>query len=253
MLRAFPASLVFAASLCAAIALPACGSSGGKGATGGGGTGGGAGGAGGGTAAGQIPIVMATGDVPFKFGANSYGINGAAFYAEAPMDVGAVALDKTQTGKVCLKGTVPAVPVPADGSHPPYSSYWGVDLGFDLNDVAAADGGAGVKSPWLVPAGVVGFWFTLEGATIPPLRFKATPTGKDPALEEDSCALVDGIAGRHEVPFTQMYKQCWDGPEGTAPNDVSNGLVDIGFQVAATTEGPIDVDFCVTAFGAMLQ
>jgi hypothetical protein len=235
--------IVSAVAAAGALSLPACNSGGASGGTGTGGAGG--------AASGEIPIVMATGDVPFQFGPNPYGVTGAAFYAEAPMDVGVVALDKTQSSRVCLKGTVPAVPVPPDGSHPPYSTYWGVDLGFDLNDVAGA--GATVKSPWLVPAGVVGFWFTLDGATIPSLRFKATPTGKDPALEEDSCALISGISGRQEVLFTQMYKQCWDGPQGTAPNDVSNGLVDIGFQVAAVTTGPIDVDFCITAFGAMLQ
>jgi hypothetical protein len=241
---AFTAVMVLATAL----SIPACGSGGG-GAPASGGAGGS--GAGGSPAAGEIPVVMAAGAVPYGLGTNAYGISGAAFYAEAPQDVGLVVLDKTQSGKLCLKGTVPAVPVPADGSHPPYSDYWGVDLGFDLNDVAG-DGGS-VKSPWLVPGGVVGFWFTLDGATIPALRFKATPTGKDPALEEDSCALVDGNAGRHEILFTDMYKQCWDGPQGTAPNDITNGLVDMGFQIAAVTQGPIDVDFCITAVGALLQ
>lgn len=145
------------------------------------------------------------------------------------------------------------MPSGGDGSHPPYSSYWGVDQGFDLNDVASPDGGASLKSPWTVPAGVVGFWFELEGAVIPPLRFKTTPTGKDPAQEQDWCAVIDASAGRHAVPFTQMYVQCWDGPMGTAPTDISPGLLDVGFQVAAVTDGPIDVDFCVTAFGVLLQ
>ena len=82
------------------------------------------------------------------------------------------------------------VPIPADGSHPPYSDYWGIELGFNLNQAADA-----TKNPWTVPAGVVGFWFTVEGPTIPPIRFKTTPTGRDPALEQDSCAVVNPVSG----------------------------------------------------------
>ena len=32
-----------------------------------------------------------------------------------------------------------------------------------------------------------------------------------------------------------MYVQCWDGPQGTGTTDVSNGLLDMGLQVAAAT------------------
>ena len=109
-----------------------------------------------------------------------------------------------------------------------------------------------MKTPWLVAAGVVGFWFTVEGAAIPPIRFKTTPTGKDPAQEQDSCALVTPASGvPNAVLFTNMYVQCWDGPEGTAPNDVSLGLLDVGLQVAASTDAAIPVDFCLTGFGVI--
>jgi hypothetical protein len=168
-------------------------------------------------------------------------------------------LDKTQVGKICLQGNVDVVPTPADGGHPPYSSYWGIDLGFDLNDVlpddAAADAaGMAVKSPWTVPANVVGFWFTVEGSMIPALRFKVTPTGKDPSLEQDSCAQVSPKSGVPvSVLFDKMYVQCWDAPTGTAPNDVSNGLLDASLQVAADTSPPKPVDFCLTAFGVITQ
>ena len=160
-------------------------------------------------------------------------------------------LDETQTGKICLKGTVEMVPTPADGSHPPYSQYWGVDLGFNLNQ--PADAAAAVeKTPWTVPANVVGFWFTVEGAMVPALRFKTTPTGRDPAQEQDTCALVFPTSGvPNQVLFKDMFVQCWDGPEGTGVTDTSMGLLDVGFQVAADTNGPQMIDFCVTAFGVI--
>jgi hypothetical protein len=111
-----------------------------------------------------------------------------------------------------------------------------------------------MKTPWLVPPDVIGFWFTVEGTMIPDIRFKVTPTGKDPALEQDSCALVTPTSGvPNRVLFTDMYVQCWDGPQGTAPTDISMGLVDVGLQVAADTNGPHAVDFCLTGFGVITK
>lgn len=213
-----------------------------------------AGAAGASTPSGAIPIVAGAGaDVPYQFGMNSYGIQGAAFFARSAMGTSSVVLDTTQPAKLCLSGTVEMVPTPADGSHPPYSTYWGIDLGFNLNQSPDSDATT-VKPPWLVPASVVGFWFTVEGATIPPIRFKTTPTGRDPAQEQDSCALVAPVSGvPTQIRFTDTYVQCWDGPQGTGTTDTSQGLLDVGLQVAAQTDAPIPLDFCLTEFGVIAQ
>jgi hypothetical protein len=197
---------------------------------------------------GEIPIVAAAGaDVPYQLGTNGYGVTGGAFLAKAPMGSSTVVLDTAPVGKICLQGTVEMVPTPADGSHPPYSDYWGIELGFNLNQGTDA-----VKNPWAVPAGVVGFWFTVEGPTIPPIRFKTTPTGKDPALEQDSCATVYPVSGvSTDVLFTEMFVQCWDGPMGTGTTDTSAGLLDLGLQVAAATGSAYPIDFCLTHFGVV--
>jgi hypothetical protein len=224
-------------------ALTACVSTGRDGPSGTGGTGGTGSGA-----SGEIPIVAAAGaDVPYQFGANSFGVTGGVFLARANLGSSTVVLDTTQVGKICLEGTVEMVPTPADGSHPPYSTYWGIELGFNLNQGADA-----VKTPWMVPAGVLGFWFTVEGPAIPPIRFKTTPTGRDPALEQDSCALVSPVSGDStEILFTNMYVQCWDGPLGTGTTNISRGLLDMGFQVAAATGVEYPIDFCVTHVGVV--
>jgi len=200
------------------------------------------------SASGEIPIVAAAGaEVPYQLGANSYGVAGGAFLARANMGSSTVVLDTLPAGKICLRGTVEMVPVPADGSHPPYSDYWGIELGFNLNQ-----GADGTKNPWTVPAGVAGFWFTVEGPMIPPIRFKTTPTGRDPALEQDSCALVNPVSGDStQIAFTDMYVQCWDGPQGTGTTDTSNGLLDMGLQVAAATGVEYPIDFCVTHVGVV--
>jgi hypothetical protein len=201
-------------------------------------------------ASGEIPIVAAPGaDVPYQFGTNSYGVTGGAFLAKASMGSDTVVLDTMQVGKICLKGTVERVPIPADGSHPPYSQYWGIELGFNLNQ-----GADGVKNPWMVPSDVAGFWFTVEGPMIPTSRLKTTPTGKDPAQEQDSCAIV-APASAVPVPvlFANMYVQCWSGPQGTGLTDVSQGLLDMGLQVAASTDAVYPIDFCVTQIGVMTK
>jgi hypothetical protein len=215
--------------------LPACGNSGSHGSSGSGG---------------EIPIVAADSvDVPYQYGTNTYAVAGGAFLAKAPMGSSTVVLDTAPVGKICLTGTVEVVPTPADGSHPPYSDYWGIELGFNLNQ-----GLDGAKNPWTVPAGVTGFWFTLEGPMIPPIRFKTTPTGKDPAQEQDSCALVYPQTGtRADVLFTEMFVQCWDGPQGTGTTDISNGLVDMGLQVAAATGVAYPLDFCLTHVGVVIN
>jgi hypothetical protein len=223
----------------------------GGGANAAGATGNAAGASGASSPPGQVPIVAGVGvDVPYEFGTNPFGIQGGAFFARSVMGTSSVVIDKTQIGKICLKGTVDIVPTPPDGSHPPYSQYWGIDLGFNLNQSATAD--PTMKTPWLVPAGVKGFWFTVEGAIIPPIRFKTTPTGKDPALEQDSCAVVTPSSGvPTQVLFEDMYVQCWNGPPGSGPTDVSKGLVDVGLQVAAAIESPFPLDFCLTGFGVI--
>jgi hypothetical protein len=200
-----------------------------------------------------IPIVAGgSPDVPYQFGPNAYGITGAAFFAKSNNGATTVLLDKTQVGKVCLTGTVDIVPTPADGGHPPYSDYWGIDVGFNLNQ--DAEGGPTGKTPWSVPPNVIGFWFTVEGAAIPDIRFKTTPTGKDPAQEQDSCALVTPTSGvPNPVLFTDMYVQCWDGPQGTAPTDITVGLLDVGLQVAADTSAAHALDFCWTGFGVITK
>jgi hypothetical protein len=238
-------NLVYACLIVPGLVSPcACGSAGSGRASDSGATGGmtGAG------ASGEIPIVAAPGAaVPYQFGANSHGVAGGAFLAKANFGSDTVVLDTTSPNTVCLKGTVEKVPIPADGSHPPYSDYWGIELGFNLNQAADA-----TKNPWTVPPNVVGFWFTVEGPTIPPMRFKTTPTGKDPAQEQDSCALVTSSSGLPtQVLFTNMFVQCWDGPQGTGTTDISKGLLDLGLQVAAATDTQYPIDFCLTRIGVI--
>lgn len=79
----------------------------------------------------------------------------------------------------------------------------------------------------------------------PAPRHQCPPNAADAPFNEAPCFPqrdVRGIPGDDQLPFTKMYVQCWDGPQGTAPNDISQGLVDIGLQVAAGTDAAPPLD-----------
>jgi hypothetical protein len=56
-----------------------------------------------------------------------------------------------------------------------------------------------------------------------------------------------------QIPFTSMYVQCWNGPVGTGPTNISAGLLDMGLQVAAATGVEYPIDFCLSHIGVALN
>ncbi len=217
-------------------------SAGSGGKAGGGGLGGGAGM---GWVRGEIlELVPGTGDVPYAIGDNPYGIHGNGFLARSALG-NTISLGNDE-GKICIEGSLEPVP---NGN---YSQYWGVEIGFNLNQNAPDDGaggaggeggangsggeggaGADIAEPWL-PGSVVGFSFVIEGPTIDVIRFKSLPAGYDPALESSVfCNTVTAASGEvNDVEFTQMIQYCWN----TTPNlklPTAAGLANISWQLPA--------------------
>jgi hypothetical protein len=180
-----------------------------------------------------IDFVTGTGDVPYALGDNAHGLSGNAFLARSTLGNSSLVIG-TDPGKICIHGTVDAVPTPPDGSHPPYSSYWGIEVGFDLNQGLA----------WM-PGSVLGFSFTIEGAVMSPIRFMALPFGLDPTAEASAKCLPmnpqSGVA--QQVQFTQLTQFCWS--PGNPVIDTSNGLTNFGLQIAADTPAAIPFDWCL--------
>src|SRR5262245_41436246 len=124
----------------------AAGGSSGSGATGGGATGGtaagraGSGGSGGSAGASLrrgdvIPFVPGSGEVPYALGENPYGLRGGGFLARSALG-NTIAIGNAD-GEVCITGNLEEVP---SGD---YSQYWGVEVGFNLNQTSPDDGAAG--------------------------------------------------------------------------------------------------------------
>jgi hypothetical protein len=180
-----------------------------------------------------INFVAGTGDVPYALGDNAYGMIGNAFLSRSALGNSSLVIG-TDPGKICIQGTVDAVPAPLDGSHPPYSSYWGIEIGFDLNQGMA----------WM-PGNVLGFAFTIEGTVMSPMRFMALPFGLDPTAEASAKCLPmnpqSGVA--QQVQFAQLTQFCWS--SGNPVIDTSNGLANFGLQIAADTGAAIPFDWCL--------
>jgi hypothetical protein len=245
------------------------------------------GGAGGGTGGPNTGAALVIGEldeggnVPITDSAGMTGINGAAYIVASRLaNMGAFTTPATLTapaGKVCAAGQAPAVPGAMGAEN--YTEYWGAEIDFDLNRVAAdmvaaqvlgdagvdAGGDAGgaaplgsTAGPW-TPGNVIGFSFTIDGPTMPTqFRFKSRPVGAE--TSENFCFTVPQpiVSGTtYNVPFTDIRRDCWNMPGETASlfQDPKNytQLQNVGWQVSAMPVLPIPFDFCVSNIKPMLR
>jgi hypothetical protein len=260
------------------------GVSGSGGAAGSGGSGGGSGGsagsAGGGAAldlnlGDALELVAGTGEVPYAIGDNAYGIRGGAFLARSELG-NTISVGDTP-GEICISGNLEEVPT---GN---YGQYWGVEIGFNLNQVTpggldagavAADAStppsdagldaaapsrdaapsADVAEPWR-PGRVIGFSYVIEGPTINLVRFKALPAGYDSALESSVfCKTVEAVSGVAESSlFTEMTQYCWS--PGNPELPTGGGLDNISWQLPADVApaGQRPFDWCLKELRPILS
>jgi len=191
--------------------------------------------------------------VPYAIGENPYGIRGGAFLARSALG-NTIEIADTP-GEICISGLLEEVP---NGN---YGQYWGVEIGFNLNqlpaaaaatdagadaaapsgdagaDAAAPEGDAGAvppdqAGPWL-PGQVIGFSYVIEGPTINLVRFKALPNGYDSALESSVyCKTVAATSGVAESSlFGEMTQYCWS--DGNPVLPLNRGLDNISWQLPA--------------------
>ncbi|HKO91081.1 MAG TPA: hypothetical protein VJU61_08015, partial [Polyangiaceae bacterium] len=214
-----------------------------------------------------LELIAGTGLVPYAIGPNPYGIRGGGFLARSAqgntIEVG------DEPGKICISGTLAEVP----GGN--YSQYWGVEIGFNLNQGApeqgtpegpvapsdagtAADAGdAGsdaavatdpapveeVAQPWH-PGNVIGFSFVIGGPTINLIRVKSLPEGADSALESNVyCKTITAASGvPQEARFSELTQYCWSSTTNPVPTEL--GLDNFSWQlpadVAPAGERPFD-------------
>jgi hypothetical protein len=224
-----------------------------------------------------LGFVPGTGEVPYAIGDNPYGIHGGAFLARAPNGNTVTVAD--EPGKICISGSLEEVP---NGD---YMGYWGIEIGFNLNQIptegggeggaagatgaagAAGAGGAGGEGgsgsagapPDMVgawnPGNVVGFSYVIEGATISPMRFKSLPFGLDAAAEASvyckPLMLSSGVA--EDSLFSQLMQYCWDMASMT-PLPLASGLANISWQLPGDVNtGVREFDWCLSDLRPLLM
>lgn len=209
-----------------------------------------------------LELVAATGVVPYAIGPNPYGISGGGFLARSAL--GNAITVGTEPGKICISGSLDEVPLNPDG-HGNYGQYWGVEFGFNLNQVpaagasavlpareadAGADAGAApldIAEPWH-PGNVVGFSFVIEGPTIDLVRFKSLPDGYDPSLESSVfCKEIHAVSGTPNAAlFSELSTFCWGGINALIPTTA--GLDNISWQLPADVApiGARPFDWCLS-------
>ena len=206
-----------------------------------------------------LTLVASTGPVPYAIGPNPYGIRGGGFLARSPQ--GNTITVGTDPDEICISGSLAEVPLNPDG-HGNYGQYWGVEVGFNLNQAPAegselpappaASGTVGdagtappmdVAQPWQ-PGKVVGFSFVIEGPTINLIRFKSLPAGYDSSLESSVfCKELKTDSGiTNNALFSELTTYCWSPSSTLLPT--GGGLNNISWQlpadVAPAGERPFD-------------
>jgi hypothetical protein len=211
-----------------------------------------------------LEFVAGTGPVPYAIGPNEYGISGGGFLARSAL--GNTITVGSEPGKICISGSLDEVPLNPDG-HGNYGQYWGVEFGFNLNQLPAGDDAAGVTAPsptsetsadagaapmdvaepWQ-PGNVVGFSFVIEGPTIDLIRFKALPDGYDSSLESSVfCKEIHAVSGTPNAAlFSELSTFCWGGINALVPT--AAGLDNISWQLPADVApiGARPFDWCLS-------
>jgi len=214
-----------------------------------------------------LPFIAGTGDVPYAIGANEYGISGGGFLARSAL--GNTITVGTDPGKICISGSLDEVPLNPDG-HGNYGQYWGVEFGFNLNQVPADGASAGLTAPAPVgedagaappdvaepwhPGSVVGFSFVIEGPTIDLVRFKSLPDGYDSSLESSVfCKEIHAVSGTpNNALFSELSTFCWGGINTLIPT--AAGLDNISWQLPADVApiGARPFDWCLSELRPIL-
>lgn len=93
-----------------------------------------------------LTFIAGSGEVPYAIGENPYGVQGGAFLVRS--EAGNVITIRNEPGTICIQGSLEEVP---NGD---YSHYWGVEIGFNLNQGPSngAGGSAGAGN-WAGSAG----------------------------------------------------------------------------------------------------
>jgi len=153
-------------------------------------------------------------------------------------------------GKTCAYGVAAKVTcTDATKTDCAYSTYWGVDLGWNLNQPKDADGGV---SDTPLPADLSAFTsvsFDFDGASDPPLPLRIQLTVPDPAGGTESyyCSRIATAALPQTIALANLKTNCW--PGGTpqvAFDPATMKPTNLAIQVFTDVDKAYPFNFCLT-------
>jgi hypothetical protein len=165
-------------------------------------------------------------------GSNAFGVIGPIYTYKA--DAATVTPESFTGADICVAGSIPKVTS--------WESGWGAGIGFHFND-----SGTGELPLDTVAAGLAGFRFAVQGATVPPqLLMKVRQEG----VEQDNPCMYYVGPGPHEVRFAEMRTKCEvDGFVGSPPD--ATKLVALDILIVGSEEHAVDFDFCLTPIAGL--
>jgi hypothetical protein len=165
---------------------------------------------GGTTSTGAVSTTPLTGGVsmPNQY----YDQGGLKGYVWASNDQGGSTIT-IAAGEMCAIGNLIQVPSLADGGYD-YNLAWGAQIGWNINQAPAVDGGPGNPAEPANLSGIASITVGLKGAAGLTLRIQFSITETDGTFTTYCSALPDGGG---TVSLGSMTKDCWNG--GGTPLD----------------------------------
>ncbi len=174
---------------------------------------------------------------------NSLGMQGA-IYAYASDTT--LLFEDFSGSNACIAGLAPQVQLDCDVV-PPYTDcygmYWGAAIGLNLNQPIDPVTGQGVEPMPFDASGLSGFYFEVNGPTVPSsMRFLTRD-----ASGQEFCTpvVVPILPGPNYINFADLLNNCWDPALGGAQPDPSN-ISQIAWQVVTNDSSEVPFDFCVS-------
>jgi len=197
-----------------------------------------------------IPLVQEMGWVDGS--SNAAGIAGAVFSFADDTTKNGLTEDFTQPGKACIKGTAAKVDdrcTPPKGVTDCFALTFGADIGENLNQTPAPDGGPDSPRPFDASA-FSGFFFDVDGPTVPTsgsFRFSVVDAQGTNYGSRPGHSILKGA---NTMLFTDLLSDPFHGTGSTA-DTAKTGLVRITWQVVSNDTSAVPFDFCVSNVAAL--
>jgi hypothetical protein len=164
-------------------------------------------------------------------------------------------------GSMCTAGTAARVINATGSTSPATSAIWGAGIGFDLNNAATADGGAGAKQPWDATAhSITGFRFRIDTPPVGGQMRVEFPTSAAIGTTDVNAAYWGGATGNLS-PFTKGGDYAFHFTDVGGPMDPMHlttpmpfdrtKILSMQFHVVTNPSSAVPFSYCISNLAAL--